>query len=154
MLLNCGAGGDSWESLDCKKSQPVHPKENQSWIFIGRTDVEAETPIFWPPDAKNWLIWKDPDAEKDWRREDRGQQRMRWFHGIIDSMDMSCVTSGSWWWTGRTGVGSQRVRHDWVTELNWTEPKRGRQKSVGNRVAWWKDPGTSLMLWNCWINQP
>ena len=55
--------------LDCKEIQPVHPKGNQSWIFIGRTDVEAETPIFWPPDVKNWLIWKDPVAGKVWRQE-------------------------------------------------------------------------------------
>ena len=55
--------------LDCREIQPVHPKGNQSWVFIGRTDVEAETPIFWPPDAKSWLIWKDPDAGKDWRQE-------------------------------------------------------------------------------------
>ena len=59
-------------SLDCKEIQPVHPKGNQSWIFIGRTDAEAETLIFWPPDAKSWLIWKDPDAGKDWRREEKG----------------------------------------------------------------------------------
>ena len=58
--------------LDCKKIQPVHPKGNQSWIFIGRTDAEAETPILWPPDVKNWLIWKDPDAGKDWRQEEKG----------------------------------------------------------------------------------
>ena len=55
--------------LDSKEIQPVHPKGNQSWVFIGRTDVEAETPILWPPDAKNWLIGEDPDAGKDWRRE-------------------------------------------------------------------------------------
>ena len=55
--------------LDCKEIQPVYPKWNHSWVFIGRTDVEAETPILWPPDVKNWLIGKDPDAEKDWRRE-------------------------------------------------------------------------------------
>ena len=54
--------------LDCKKIQPVHPKGNQSWLFIGKTDAEAETPILWPPDAKTWLIWKDPDARKDWMR--------------------------------------------------------------------------------------
>ena len=53
--------------LDCMETQPVHPEGDQSWIFIGRTDAEAETPIIWPPDAKNWLIWKDPDAVKDWR---------------------------------------------------------------------------------------
>ena len=57
--------------LDFKEIQPVHPKGNKSWVFIGGTDVEAETPIFWPPDAKNWLIWKDPDAGKDWRREEK-----------------------------------------------------------------------------------
>ncbi len=58
--------------LDCKEIQPVHPKGDQSWVFIGRTDVEAETPILWPPDAKSWLIWKDPDAGKDWRQEEKG----------------------------------------------------------------------------------
>ena len=57
---------------DCKEVQPVDPKGDQSWIFIGRIDVEAETPITWPPDAKNWLIWKDPDAGKDWRQEEKG----------------------------------------------------------------------------------
>ena len=55
--------------LDSKEIQPVHPKGNQTWIFIGRTDAEAETPILWPPDARNWLIWKDPDTGKDWRQE-------------------------------------------------------------------------------------
>ena len=68
-LLNCGTGEDSWESLDSKEIQPVHPKGNQSWIFIGRTDAEAETPILWPPDVKNGLIGKDPDAGKDWKLE-------------------------------------------------------------------------------------
>ena len=58
--------------LDCKEIQPVNPKRNHSWIFIGRTDVEAETPILWPPDAKNWLICRDPDAGKDWRQEEKG----------------------------------------------------------------------------------
>ena len=75
--------------FDCKVIQPVHPKGNQSSIFIGRSDAEAETTIFWPPDAKNWLIWKDPDAEKDWRWEERGWQRMKCLDGITDSMDMS-----------------------------------------------------------------
>ena len=58
--------------LDCKESQPVHPKGDHSWVFIGRTDVETEIPILWPPDAKSWFIWKDPDAGKDWRREEKG----------------------------------------------------------------------------------
>ena len=75
--------------LDFREIQPVHPKGNQSWIFIGGTGAEAETPILWPPDAKNWLIWKDPDAGKEWRQEERGQQRMRWLDGITNLMDMS-----------------------------------------------------------------
>ena len=58
--------------LDCKEIQPVHPKGDQSWVFIGKIDVEAEIPILWPPDAKSWLIWKDPDAGKDWRQEEKG----------------------------------------------------------------------------------
>ena len=78
MLLNCGVGEDSLESpLDCKEFQPVHPKGNQSWIFTGRTDAEAKTPILWPPDAKNWLIGKDPDAGKDEGGTRRGRQKMR-----------------------------------------------------------------------------
>ena len=75
--------------LDFKEIKPVHPKRNQSWIFIGRTDAEAEAPTLWPPDAKNWLIGKDPDAGKDWRQRRRGQQRMRWLDGITSSMDVS-----------------------------------------------------------------
>ena len=72
MLLNWGVGEDFESLLDCKEIQPVHPKWNQSLKFIGRTDVEAETPILWPPDAKSWLIWKVPDAGKDWRWENKG----------------------------------------------------------------------------------
>ena len=71
--------------LDCKKIQPVHPKGNQSWIFIGRTDVEAETLILWPSDVKNWLIWKDPDAGKDWRQEEKGtteDEMVGWHHQL------------------------------------------------------------------------
>ena len=75
--------------LDFKEIQSVHPKGDQSWVFIGRTDAEAETPILWPSDAKSWLIWKDPDAGKDWGQEERGRQRMRWLDSITNSMDMS-----------------------------------------------------------------
>ena len=75
--------------LDCKEIKPVNPKENQSWIFTGRTDAETETPTLWPPDEKNWLIRKDPDAGKDWSRRGRGWQRIRWLDVITDSMDMS-----------------------------------------------------------------
>ena len=72
--------------LDCKEIQPVHPKGDQSCVFIGRTDVEAETPILWPPDEKNWLIWKDPDAGKDWRQEEKGmiEDEMVGWHYRLD----------------------------------------------------------------------
>ena len=85
ILLNCGVGEDSWESLALQEIRPVHPKGNQSWIFIGRTDTEAKTPILWPPDAKNWLIWKDLDAGKDWRQEEKGMtegEMVGWHHGL------------------------------------------------------------------------
>ena len=75
--------------LDCKDIQPVHTKGNQSWIFIGRTDVEAETPVLWPPDVKIWLIVKDPDAGKDWRWEEKGKTEDEMMYGITSSMDMS-----------------------------------------------------------------
>ena len=69
MLLNCGAYEDLESPLDSKEIKPVNPKENQSWIFTGKTDADAETPFLWPPDGKNWLIGKDPDARKDWRQK-------------------------------------------------------------------------------------
>ena len=75
--------------LDCKEIQPVNPKGNQSWMFIGRTEAEPETPILWPPDAKNWLIGKDPDAGQDWRQEEKGTTEDRWLDGITDLMDMN-----------------------------------------------------------------
>ena len=115
--------------LDCKKIQSVHPKGNQSWIFIGKTDAEAETPILWPPDAKSWLIWKDPDDWKDWRQEKKGtteDEMVGWHHSLNGRV---WVNSRSWWRTRRPGMlhsmGSQRVGHDWATELNWTELDRG-----------------------------
>ena len=75
--------------LDCKETKPVNPKGNQTWIFIGRIDAEAEALILWPPAGKSQLIGKDPDAGKDWGQEKKQKQRMRWFDGITDSMDMS-----------------------------------------------------------------
>ena len=89
MLLNYGVGEDSWESLGLQGVQPVHPKGNQSWIFIGRTDAEAETPILWAADMKNWLIQKDPNAGKDWSQEEKGATEDEMVDGITNSMNMS-----------------------------------------------------------------
>ena len=113
--------------LDCKEIQPVHPKGHQSWVFTGRTDAEAETPIFWPPDEKSWLIGKKKKKPWCWERlkageegDDRGWDgRMVWWTWVW-------VNSRSWWWTGRPGVlksmGSQRVGRDWATELKGMKP--------------------------------
>ena len=107
--------------LDCKESKPISPKGNQSWIFTGRTDAEAETPMLWPPDVKYWLIGKDPDAGKDWRLDEKGtrEDEMVGWHHWFDHMSLS---KQAWWWTGKPGVlqsmGLQRVGHDWATQLN------------------------------------
>ena len=138
-----------------KEIQPIHPKGNKSWIFIGRTDAEAETPILWLPDAKNWLIEKDPDAGKGWRQEEKG----------TTEDEMASLTQWTWvwassrsWWTGKPGVlqsmGFQRVRHDWVTELNWTYGASQVVLVVKNLPAnagdtdWISGPGRSHMEWN------
>ena len=111
--------------LDCKEIQPVHSEGDQPWDFFGRNDAKAETSVLWPPHAKSWLIGKDSEAGRDWGQEEKGttEDEMAGWHHWLDGRVW--VNSGSWWWTGRPGVlrfmGSQRVRHDWATELNWTE---------------------------------
>ena len=110
--------------LDCKESQPVHLKGNQSWIFSGRTDAEAETPILWLPNVKNWLIWKDPDAGKDWGRRRRGWQRIDSWMASLTQWTWICVNSGSWWWTGRPSKNGVTKSQAWLsnwTKLNWTD---------------------------------
>ena len=111
--------------LNSKKIKPVNPKGNQSWIFIGRIDAEAETPIFWPPDVKNWLIWKDPDAGRDWRQEEKGtteDEIVGWHHrlnghgfgwtpGVGDGQG-GLVCCGSW----------GHKESDTTERLNWTVP--------------------------------
>ena len=110
--------------LDCKKIQPVHPKGNQSWIFTGRTDAEAETPILWPPNAKNWLIRKDPDAGKDWSREEKGMtedEMVGWHHQFKGHKFEYSPGVGD----GQGGLACCRPWHrkesDTTKQLNWTE---------------------------------
>ena len=108
-----------------RSNQSVHPRGNQSWIFIGRTDAEGEAPILWPPDAKNWLIGRDPDPGKDWKQEEKGTTEDEMVGWPPIQWTWVWVNSRSWQWTERPGMlqsmGWQRVGHDWVTELNWTE---------------------------------
>ena len=89
-------------ALDCKEIKPVHPKGDKSWVFIGRTDAEAETPILWPPDAKNWLLGKDPDAEKDRSQGEKGmtEDEMGWMASPTQ-WTWVWASSESWWWTGK-----------------------------------------------------
>ena len=123
--------------LDCKEIQPVHSEGDQPWDFFGRTDAKAETPIFWPPHVKSWLIGKDSDAGRDWGQE-KGttEDEMAWWTWVW-------VNSGSWWWTGRPGMlqfmGSQRVGHDWVTELIGTFLLRRHQAAWVRFVHWQGD---------------
>ena len=121
------------ESLgDCKEIQPAHPKKDQSWVFIGRTDAKAETPILWPPDAKNWLIWKNPDAGKVWQCEEKGMKEDEKLDGTTDSMDMSLNTLRDLMMDSEAsclavhGISkSQTQRSDW-TELTDFSPKEIR----------------------------
>ena len=89
MLLICGVGETRGSPLDHKEIQRVDPKWNQPWIFTGRTDTEAEAPIFWPPDVKSQLTGRDPDARKDWRQKEKGGQKTRQLDGITNLMDMN-----------------------------------------------------------------
>ena len=133
MLLNCGVGEDSWESLGLQGDQLVNPKGNQPWILIGRTDAGAEAPILWPPDVaklmfltsipdvRNWLIGKDPDAGKDWWREEKETNR-GWDGWMASPTQWTWVwaISRSWWWTGKPGVLQPMGSQSW-TGLSRTE---------------------------------
>ena len=133
--------------LGCKEIQPVSPKGNQFWIFIGRTEAEAEAPILWLPDAKNWLIGKDPDAGKNWRQEEKGtpEDEMVGWHHWLDEHEFE-QAPGVGEGQGDLVCGSQwgcRVRHNWATELNW-------MKKTDN-IQCWQGHNKSRTLLYCWL---
>ena len=123
--------------LDCKEIKPVNPKGNQSWIFIGKTDAKADAPIFWPPDGKNWLIWKYPDAGKDWGWKEKGmtEDKMVGWHYRLDGHEFEQVPGVS------DGQGSLACCTPWsckeqdtgVTELNWTESFKKKGLRIKSR---------------------
>ena len=133
--------------LDFKEIKPVNPKGNQPWIFIGRNDAEAEAPVLWPGNMKNWLIRKDHDAGKDRRQEEKGmtEDEMVGWHHWLNGRESSEL--GRWWWTGRPGVlqfmGSQIVRHDWAIEMNWLKCMPIKSEMLANQLILWH----SLLLW-------
>ena len=126
--------------LDCKEIQPVHPKGDQSWVFIGRTDAEAETPVLWTADTKNWLTWKDPDAGKDWRQEEKGttEDEMVGRHHLFNWHEFSrlweLVMDRETWVL--QSMGLQKVGDDWVTELNWTELNWSMWECLKGKWTW------------------
>ena len=130
--------------LDCKEIQPVHPKGDQSWVFIARTDAKAETPILCPPDAKSWLIGKDPDAGKDWGQE-KGtaeDEMAGWYHRLnghgfkwtpgVGDRQGGLMCCSSW---------GRRVGHDWATDLNWIQYKIKQKLIIMNYQL--------MVLWIC-----
>ena len=134
MLPNC-AGEDSWESLGLQGTKPVHPKGNQPWIFIGRTDAEAEAPVLWPPDAKSWLSGEDPDAGKDWRQKEKGaaEDEMVGCHHRLNGMRLSklweTMKDRDVWYATVHGVTKSRKESERLS--NWTattynSPWRGK----------------------------
>ena len=133
--------------LDCKEIQPVNPRGNQFWIFIGRTQVEAEAPILWPPDAKNWLIGKDPDGGNNWRQEEKGtteDEMVGWHHRLDDHEFEQAPGVGE-------GQGNLVCRSPWggqesdmTEQLNWPEWKR-------LNIQCWQGHNQSRTLLYCWL---
>ena len=138
MLLNCGVGEDSWESLGLQGDPAVHPKVNQSWMFIGKTNVEVEIPILWPPDEKSWLIEKaSPDAGKDWGQEEKGiteDEMVGWHHQLNGHGFGWTPGVGDGQWSLVCCVSWGRKEPDTTEWLNWTELKSPNEKLLDKLV--------------------
>ena len=147
--------------LDSQEIQPVHPKGNQSWLFIGSIDAEAETPIFWSLDELNWtdaknrLIGKDPDAGKDWKQEEKGTAedgRTAW----LTRWTWVWTSSGSWWWTGKPGMlhpmGLHRVGHDWASDLRWSHQETPWRHSDCHNLGGWCHPYLMNIVHRCYAS--
>ena len=124
MLLNCGVGEDSWESLGLQGDLTSPLWRRSALGFFGRNDAKAEVPVLWPPHVKSWLIGKDSDAGGIGGRREGDDRGWNGWMASLTQWTWVWVNSGRWWWTGRPGVlwfmGLQRVGHDWATKLNWT----------------------------------
>ena len=142
MFSNCGVGEDSWESPGLQGDQPVHSKGDQSWVFIGRTDAKAETPVLWPPHVKSWLIGKDPDAGRGWGQEEKGttEDEMAGWHNRLDGHGFG--------WTLGVGDGQGGLaccdlwdckELDPTEQLNWTE-----LKELNMGLPWWLSDKESI----------
>ena len=125
--------------LDCKEIKPVNPKGNHSWIFIGRTDAEAETLIIWAPDMKDWLTGKDPDTEKDWRQEEKGKTEheiIGWHHRLDGHEFEQAPRTGGAWWAAVYGVAQSGTRLKWLSSSSsskswWWTGKHDVLQSMG-----------------------
>ena len=144
MLLNCGVGEESWESIGLQGDPPVYPKGDQSWVFIGGNDVEAETPILWPPDAESWLIWKCPDAGRGWGQEEKGtmEDEMVGWHMNLGGLWELVMDREAWQAVVHVVAKSRTWLSNW-TELNWI----WKILESCSKLVTWVDEGQGLP-WN------
>ena len=151
MVLNCDLAKTLESSLDSKKIKPVNPKENQSWIFIGRTGAEAETPILWLPDAEP-THWKRPWCWERLKVGEVGDREWDCWMASLTQWTWAWASVGRWWRTGNSGVlqsiGSQRVKHGWATKLNWTD--FGESREDKGKACWWG--GNSMLFTALGVN--